>query len=108
VTYISGDVPQNKRLSALERFKSGQVPVLVATDVAGRGLHIVGLGLVVNYTLPEIADDYIHRIGRTGRAGAKGVSVSFVSENDGFSIPELEKHLGSEIRCTAPPENLLA
>ena len=71
----------------LEKFKSGQLTVMVATDVAGRGIHIDGISHVINYTLPESPDDYIHRIGRTGRAGASGISISFACEDDSFLIP---------------------
>ena len=67
---LSGDVPQKKRITTLDRFKAGKIRVLVATDVAGRGIHIDGVGHVVNFTLPEEPEDYVHRIGRTGRAGS--------------------------------------
>ncbi|HET8790644.1 MAG TPA: DEAD/DEAH box helicase, partial [Modicisalibacter sp.] len=80
VAMLSGDVPQNQRIKTLERFREGELSVLVATDVAGRGIHIDDVSHVINYTLPEDPEDYVHRIGRTGRAGAKGVSISFVGE----------------------------
>jgi superfamily II DNA/RNA helicase len=67
---LSGDVPQHKRIKTLEGFREGKIRVLVATDVAGRGIHIDGISHVINFTLPEVPDDYVHRIGRTGRAGA--------------------------------------
>lgn len=85
VTMLSGDVAQQKRERYLERFKKGEVNILVATDVAGRGIHVDDVSHVINFTLPEMPDDYVHRIGRTGRAGQAGVSVSFVGENDAFN-----------------------
>lgn len=104
---LSGDVEQAKRVRTLDHFKSGQTKVLVATDVAGRGIHIDGISHVVNYTLPEVADDYVHRIGRTGRAGASGVSVSFACEDDGFLLPQIEALLGKKLECEIPPVELL-
>jgi ATP-dependent RNA helicase RhlB len=99
---LSGEVPQRKRLSTLDRFKRGQIQVLVATDVAGRGIHVEDVSHVVNYDLPEDPEDYVHRIGRTGRAGASGVSISFVSEYDAFNLPAIEKFIGSPVTCTQP------
>lgn len=99
---LSGDLPQRKRSAILERFKSGKTKHIVATDVAGRGLHIEGISHVVNYDLPDQAEDYVHRIGRTGRAGASGISISFVSESDGFVVPEIGALLGEEPFCTPP------
>jgi ATP-dependent RNA helicase RhlB len=99
---LSGEVNQQKRLKTLERFRDGQVNVMVATDVAGRGIHVDGVTHVVNYTLPEDPEDYVHRIGRTGRAGAKGISVSLVSEDDAFSVPVLEGYLGNKLPLTQP------
>lgn len=93
VTMLSGDVAQQKRERYLHRFKEGEVDVLVATDVAGRGIHIDDVTHVINYTLPEMPDDYVHRIGRTGRAGHTGVAISFISENDAFNLPALEEHI---------------
>ena len=104
---LSGDVDQNKRVRTLEHFKSGQTRVLVATDVAGRGIHVDGISHVVNYTLPETPDDYVHRIGRTGRAGATGVSISFACEDDGFLLPEIERTLGKKLLCEVAPVELL-
>jgi ATP-dependent RNA helicase RhlB len=105
---LSGDIPQVKRTRTLEQFKKGDIKVLVATDVAGRGIHVEGISHVVNYNLPEDPEDYVHRIGRTGRAGATGVSISFASEDDAFLLPDLEALLGSRLECTHPPEELLA
>jgi ATP-dependent RNA helicase RhlB len=105
---LSGEIPQAKRTRTLEQFKNGDISVLVATDVAGRGIHVEGVSHVVNYNLPEDPEDYVHRIGRTGRAGASGVSISFASEDDAFLLPDLEALLGSRLECTHPPADLLA
>jgi len=105
---LSGEISQDKRTKTLERFKSGDLAVLVATDVAGRGIHVDGVSHVVNYNLPEDPEDYVHRIGRTGRAGATGVSISFASEDDAFLLPDLEALLGEPLACTHPPRELLA
>jgi ATP-dependent RNA helicase RhlB len=104
---LSGDVPQKKRLRTLEDFKEGKIRVLVATDVAGRGLHIEGMSHVINYTLPFDPEDYVHRIGRTGRAGATGTSISFACEDDAFQIPKIQEFLGQELRCIQPEEEWL-
>lgn len=104
---LSGDVPQQKRVRTLENFKSGKLQVLVATDVAGRGIHIDGISHVVNYTLPEDPEDYVHRIGRTGRAGAKGTSISLAGEDDAFQVPPIEELLGSKLECIPPEERFL-
>ncbi len=104
---LSGEIPQAKRTRTLEQFKQGDIKVLVATDVAGRGIHVDGVSHVVNYNLPEDPEDYVHRIGRTGRAGATGVSISFASEDDAFLLPDLEALLGTSLECTHPPEALL-
>ena len=100
---LSGEVTQAKRTRTLEQFKSGQCKVLVATDVAGRGIHVEGISHVVNYNLPEDPEDYVHRIGRTGRAGASGVSISFASEDDAFLLPDIEALLGHSLACISPP-----
>jgi len=99
---LSGEVSQDKRIRTLERFREGRVNIMVATDVAGRGIHVDGVSHVINYTLPEDPEDYVHRIGRTGRAGAKGKSISFVSEDDAFVLPDLEKYLGTKLELTQP------
>ncbi len=104
---LAGDIPQKKRIRTLDAFKEGEVSVLVATDVAGRGLHINDISLVVNYKLPEDPEDYVHRIGRTGRAGAEGVSVSLLCESDAFMLPNIEALLGEPLNCEHPPEALL-
>ncbi|MBE8215967.1 MAG: DEAD/DEAH box helicase [Endozoicomonadaceae bacterium] len=94
---LSGDIPQKKRILTLDQFKSGKINILVATDVAGRGIHVEGVSHVINYNLPEDTEDYVHRVGRTGRAGSQGVSISFACENDAFLIDGLEKKLGQKI-----------
>ena len=104
---LSGEIPQAKRTRTLEQFKKGEIKVLVATDVAGRGIHVEGVSHVVNYNLPEDPEDYVHRIGRTGRAGATGISISFASEDDAFLLPDLETLLGERLECTHPPQDLL-
>ncbi|MFW2178330.1 MULTISPECIES: DEAD/DEAH box helicase [unclassified Moraxella] len=98
VVILSGDVIQAKREKYLAQFREGEATILVATDVAGRGIHVDDVACVVNYTLPDSPDDYVHRIGRTGRAGNKGISISFVSEDDGFNLPAIERYLDMSIR----------
>ena len=105
---LSGEIAQNKRVSTLRAFKEGDIKVLVATDVAGRGIHIDGISHVVNFTLPEEPEDYVHRIGRTGRAGRSGTSISFACEDDAFRLEPIQALLGRELRCEQPPEALLA
>lgn len=99
---LAGDVPQRKRTSTLARFKEGDLKILVATDVAGRGIHVDGVSHVINFHLPEDPEDYVHRIGRTGRAGAEGISISFVSEDDAFNLPGIEEYIGNKVECTQP------
>lgn len=101
---LSGDIAQNQREKYLERFKNGELSIMVATDVAGRGIHVDDVSHVINYTLPDVPDDYVHRIGRTGRAGQKGVAISFVSESDSFNFPVLEQHLGEKLKLEQPAE----
>lgn len=108
VAMLSGEVPQKQRISTLEKFRDGSVTVLVATDVAGRGIHIADVSHVINYTLPEDPEDYVHRIGRTGRAGSKGTSISFVGEEDAYSLPEIERYINDKLPCEHPPEGLLS
>ena len=104
---LSGEITQNKRVSTLDAFKNGETKVLVATDVAGRGIHINDISHVVNFTLPEEPEDYVHRIGRTGRAGKSGTSISFACEDDALRLEPIAKLLGKEIKCEQPPEYLL-
>lgn len=103
---LAGDVPQKKRIRTLDEFKSGEVEILVATDVAGRGLHIDDITHVINYNLPEDPEDYVHRIGRTGRAGSEGTSITLACENDSFMLPNIEELLGVKFNCENPPEEL--
>jgi ATP-dependent RNA helicase RhlB len=104
---LSGEVAQNQRVRTLDAFKSGKLKVLVATDVAGRGLHVDGISHVINYTLPEEPEDYVHRIGRTGRAGKTGTSISFACEDDAFLLEPIGVLLGRKLDCEQPPEELL-
>jgi ATP-dependent RNA helicase RhlB len=104
---LSGEVPQQKRLKTLEGFRAGDFRVLVATDVAGRGIHVEGVTHVINYTLPEDPEDYVHRIGRTGRAGASGISISFACEDDAFLLGPIEELLGTKLACLQPDPALL-
>ena len=94
---ISGDVPQRKRMSMLKRFQSGELAVLVATDVASRGLHVPDVSHVVNYDLPQDSEDYVHRIGRTARAGASGDAISFACESYAMALPDIEEYIGKSI-----------
>ena len=94
---ISGDVPQNKRLRMLMDFQKGKIPVLIGTDVASRGLHIPDVQYVMNYDLPHEAEDYVHRIGRTARAGASGNAISFGCETYAISLPDIEAYIGHKI-----------
>ena len=105
---LSGDVPQKKREKLLAKFAANEVSVLVATDVAARGLHIPGVSHVFNYDLPDDAEDYVHRIGRTARAGAEGDAVSFVCETYAFSLPEIEDYIGHKIPIEPVKTELLA
>jgi ATP-dependent RNA helicase RhlB len=104
---LSGDVPQAKRVKTLDQFKDGKFRVLVATDVAGRGLHVENISHVFNYNLPMDAEDYVHRIGRTGRAGLAGVSISFACEEDSFQLPEIEAFVGHPLDYRHPDADLL-
>jgi len=104
---LSGEVPQNKRIRTLEAFKAGKIRVLVATDVAGRGIHIEDMDYVINFTLPHDPEDYVHRIGRTGRAGAAGTSISFACEEDSFYLPAIEEFIGRSLHCIPPEEQYL-
>ncbi len=94
---ISGDVEQRKRLRILEDFKDGKLPILIATDVASRGLHIDGVSHVINYDLPQDCEDYVHRIGRTARAGAEGKAISMADEDGAFFLEAIEEYIKSKI-----------
>ena len=109
VEMLSGDVNQNKRLRVLEAFKEGEIKIVVATDVAGRGIDIKGLEYVVNFDFPYEAEDYVHRIGRTGRAGSTGIAISFADEYESCQIPDIEAYIKEELKCTVigPDDPLL-
>ena len=94
---ISGDVPQKKRLRMLMQFQAGELPVLIGTDVASRGLHIPDVQYVINYDLPQDAEDYVHRIGRTARLGASGDAISFGCETYAISLPDIEDFIGHKL-----------
>jgi ATP-dependent RNA helicase RhlB len=94
---ISGDVEQKKRLRILEDFKSGKLPVMIATDVASRGLHIEGVSHVINYDIPQDAEDYVHRIGRTARAGADGIAISLADEDGAFYLEAIHDYIKEKI-----------
>ncbi len=104
---LSGDVRQNKRQKILADFTAGKLPVLIATDVAARGLHIDDVSHVFNYDLPQQAEDYVHRIGRTARAGTDGVALSFGCEQYSFSLPEIEAYIGARIPLSPITDELL-
>ena len=105
---LSGDVPQKKRIRLLEQFQQGELPVMVATDVAARGLHISDVSHVINYDLPQDAEDYVHRIGRTARAGASGDAISFACEQFAFSLGDIQDYIGYEIPRGQITSELLA
>lgn len=94
---LAGSVAQNKRQRLLKAFHDGKLPILVATDVAARGLHIPDVSHVINFDLPQDAADYVHRIGRTARLGAKGEAISFACEDYAFHLPEIEQYIGQSI-----------
>ncbi|WP_189441347.1 ATP-dependent RNA helicase RhlB [Rhodanobacter panaciterrae] len=104
---ISGDVPQLKRQKLLQRFQEGQLDILVATDVAARGLHIPAVSHVFNYDLPHEAEDYVHRIGRTARLGAEGDAISFACDLYAMSLPEIETYIGQSIPVASMDPELL-
>ena len=104
---LSGDVPQKKRQRLLKEFQEGKLPVLIATDVAARGLHIPDVSHVFNYDLPQDAEDYVHRIGRTARVGKDGDAISFACENFVYSLPEIEAFIGHKIPVEAVPDDYM-
>ncbi|PJK07493.1 ATP-dependent RNA helicase RhlB [Lysobacteraceae bacterium NML08-0793] len=107
VGVLSGDVPQKKRETLLKRFQQGQLEILVATDVAARGLHIDGVSYVYNYDLPFDAEDYVHRIGRTARLGAEGDAISFACERYAMSLPDIEAYIEQKIPSEPVTQELL-
>lgn len=108
VGVLSGDVAQKKRLRLLQQFQKGSLPLLVATDVAARGLHIPDVSHVFNFDLPEDPQDYVHRIGRTARAGQHGEAISFACEHYAFSLPEIEQFIGIKLEILPIRAELLA
>lgn len=102
---LHGEIPQGKRLRTMQQFKRGEFNLLVATDVAARGIHIEGLSLVINYDVPEEKDSYVHRIGRTGRAGECGRAISLVTGDDIISLYEIEEHIGAMIEQAELPSD---
>ncbi|MBE6404216.1 MAG: DEAD/DEAH box helicase [Lentisphaerae bacterium] len=107
VELMSGDIAQQKRMRILEDFRSGKVKIIIATDVAARGIHVDNVSLVVNYDLPERSEDYVHRIGRTGRAGQQGKAVSFICEYGAYYMPDIEKYVGETFNSTLPAEDMV-
>jgi len=105
---LSGDVPQKKRQQLLEKFQKGEIPVLVATDVAARGLHIPEVSHIFNYDLPQEQEDYVHRIGRTARAGASGDAISLACEKYSFSLPDIEAYIDHKIPVGSIANSMLA
>jgi ATP-dependent RNA helicase RhlB len=104
---LSGDVPQRKRLRMLKDFQAGKLAVLIGTDVASRGLHVPGVSHVFNYDLPQDPEDYVHRIGRTARAGAAGDAISFGCETYAISLPDIEAFIGRKIPVATFDHNAL-
>jgi ATP-dependent RNA helicase RhlB len=104
---ISGDVPQRKRLRMLRDFHEGTLAVLIGTDVASRGLHIPDVSHVFNYDLPQDPEDYVHRIGRTARAGADGDAISFGCEEYVMSLPDIEAYIDRKLPVAAVPQDML-
>jgi len=105
---LSGDVPQDKRQRLLADFQENKITLLIATDVAARGLHIADVSHVINYDLPQDVEDYVHRIGRTARFGASGVAISFICEQYAYSMPDIEEFIGQKIPVEAISADLLA
>ncbi|MDO4642943.1 MAG: DEAD/DEAH box helicase [Cardiobacteriaceae bacterium] len=105
---LSGDIPQKKREKIIKDFQNGTINIVVATDVAARGLHIPDITHVFNYDLPQVAEDYVHRIGRTARAGASGTAISFACEEYVYSLPEIEHYINNKIPVVNFDEELLA
>jgi ATP-dependent RNA helicase RhlB len=104
---LSGDIAQNKREQLLGKFQAGELPILVATDVAARGLHIPEVSHVINFDLPQDAEDYVHRIGRTARAGLAGDAISFACEEYVYSLPDIEKFIDQKIPVHSVSPDLL-
>ncbi len=106
--YIIGDLPQSKRLAIMDKFKAGKINCLVATDVAARGIDVNDLAMVINYDLPNESENYVHRIGRTARAGKSGKAYTFCSEQDVYSLPAIERYVGKQIPSSVADPSLMA
>jgi ATP-dependent RNA helicase RhlB len=104
---ITGGLPQNKRIRVLSRFRDGTLQTLVATDVASRGIHIDGVTHVINYDLPQDPEDYVHRIGRTARAGASGKAISLACEDFVHSLPDIEEYIRQSIPVMPITEEMI-
>lgn len=105
---LSGDVPQEKRQKLLNSFQENKIALLIATDVAARGLHIPDVSHVINYDLPQDVEDYVHRIGRTARFGASGEAISFICEEYAYSMPDIEEYIGQKVPINPVTKELLA
>lgn len=105
--YIIGDLPQKARLRIMDDFKAGKIKCLVATDVAARGIDVNDLAMVINYDLPNEAENYVHRIGRTARAGKSGKAYTFCSEQDVYSLPPIERYIEKQIPARVAEESML-
>jgi ATP-dependent RNA helicase RhlB len=103
---ITGDIEQKKRLRILADFKEGKLPILVATDVASRGIHVEAVTHVINFDLPQDFEDYVHRIGRTGRAGATGRAISLADEEYVYSLEGIEQYIGQKIPVSWADESM--
>ncbi|MEG3766720.1 ATP-dependent RNA helicase SrmB [Alteromonas sp. 14N.309.X.WAT.G.H12] len=99
VAWLQGEMPQDKRNAALARFKAGEVPILLATDVAARGIDVPNVSHVINFDMPRKADIYVHRIGRTGRAGAKGTAISLIEAHDFEMVGKVSRYLGEPLKA---------
>lgn len=106
--FIIGDLPQKKRLTIMDKFKAGTIKCLVATDVAARGIDVNDLAMVINYDLPNEAENYVHRIGRTARAGKSGKAFTFCSEQDVYSLPPIERYIEKSIPSCVADESMFA
>lgn len=106
--FIIGDLPQKKRLAIMDKFKAGAIKCLVATDVAARGIDVNDLAMVINYDLPNEAENYVHRIGRTARAGKSGKAFTFCSEQDVYSLPPIERYIEKSIPSCVADESMFA
>ncbi|WP_288982612.1 DEAD/DEAH box helicase [uncultured Treponema sp.] len=106
--FIIGDLPQKKRLTIMDKFKAGAIKCLVATDVAARGIDVNDLAMVINYDLPNEAENYVHRIGRTARAGKSGKAFTFCSEQDVYSLPPIERYIEKSIPSCVADESMFS